>query len=213
MTDDLRDWLDARRMVDPAFAAAVDARLAELREPGAVVVDRVPAGAAEARATAGVLRSALPGTAQLLDRLADRLEATEQMLAARTAALEAKTAEQQTQMAILTAIRQDCDAVPGVAREREAARLAGARGAVTVLLARYQGLVGELTALKLAVTAVADQLATPGEASRGEDAALAAALRRAIGFTCPVCHRTSHHPEDIRHQYCPACHTFPEGRP
>jgi hypothetical protein len=27
-------------------------------------------------------------------------------------------------------------------------------------------------------------------------------------FTCPVCGRVSHHPEDVRHGYCGACHAF-----
>lgn len=31
-------------------------------------------------------------------------------------------------------------------------------------------------------------------------------------FTCPRCGRTSHHPKDIEHRYCGACHTFPENR-
>ena len=25
-------------------------------------------------------------------------------------------------------------------------------------------------------------------------------------FTCPECRKTSHHPEDLRHGYCGACH-------
>lgn len=28
------------------------------------------------------------------------------------------------------------------------------------------------------------------------------------GITCPVCTRTSYHPEDIREGYCVACHAF-----
>lgn len=28
------------------------------------------------------------------------------------------------------------------------------------------------------------------------------------GFTCPVCHKTSYHPEDVRNQYCGNCHEF-----
>lgn len=28
------------------------------------------------------------------------------------------------------------------------------------------------------------------------------------GFTCPRCGRTSHHPDDVRHGYCGACHAF-----
>lgn len=31
-------------------------------------------------------------------------------------------------------------------------------------------------------------------------------------FTCPVCHRTSHHPEDVKHGYCGNCHAF-TGQP
>lgn len=31
-------------------------------------------------------------------------------------------------------------------------------------------------------------------------------------FTCPDCGNTSYHPQDVRNQYCGACHTFPEGR-
>lgn len=27
-------------------------------------------------------------------------------------------------------------------------------------------------------------------------------------FTCPRCHRTSHHPDDAKHGYCGACHEF-----
>jgi hypothetical protein len=27
-------------------------------------------------------------------------------------------------------------------------------------------------------------------------------------FTCPACHRTSYHPEDVRHKYCGNCHEF-----
>jgi len=33
-------------------------------------------------------------------------------------------------------------------------------------------------------------------------------------FTCPACGRTSHHPEDLKHGYCGACHAFtglPDG--
>lgn len=29
-----------------------------------------------------------------------------------------------------------------------------------------------------------------------------------FSFTCPVCHRTSYHPEDIKHRYCGHCHAF-----
>jgi hypothetical protein len=31
-------------------------------------------------------------------------------------------------------------------------------------------------------------------------------------FTCPRCGRTSHHPADLAHGYCGACHDF-TGRP
>lgn len=27
-------------------------------------------------------------------------------------------------------------------------------------------------------------------------------------FTCPLCGRTSHHPDDVRYSYCGACHEF-----
>ena len=27
-------------------------------------------------------------------------------------------------------------------------------------------------------------------------------------FTCPVCHMTSYHPEDVRNRYCGNCHEF-----
>jgi hypothetical protein len=27
-------------------------------------------------------------------------------------------------------------------------------------------------------------------------------------FTCPLCGRTSHSPNDVREQYCGACHVF-----
>lgn len=27
-------------------------------------------------------------------------------------------------------------------------------------------------------------------------------------FTCPMCQRTSRHPEDVKHRYCGACHMF-----
>jgi hypothetical protein len=27
-------------------------------------------------------------------------------------------------------------------------------------------------------------------------------------YTCPVCHMTSYHPEDIRNHYCGKCHEF-----
>lgn len=197
MNDDLRDWLDGELGKDPSLAAAVETRLGELRAAAAVSVERVRPGAEEARAVAAILRDALPGVAQLLDRLADRLVTV--------------TAEQQTQMAVLTAIRQDCDAVPGVAAEREAARLAGARGAVTVLLARYVQRDLELTALRRAALVAVGALSAPLDADQRRG--LAEALRQQVGFTCPVCHRTSHHPEDIRQQFCGACHTFPEDRP
>jgi hypothetical protein len=29
-----------------------------------------------------------------------------------------------------------------------------------------------------------------------------------MSFTCPRCHKTSHHPEDERHGYCANCHDF-----
>lgn len=29
-----------------------------------------------------------------------------------------------------------------------------------------------------------------------------------MAFTCPVCQRTSHHPDDERHGYCGACNDF-----
>jgi hypothetical protein len=29
-----------------------------------------------------------------------------------------------------------------------------------------------------------------------------------MSFTCPVCHRVSHHPEDRANLYCGACHQF-----
>lgn len=30
----------------------------------------------------------------------------------------------------------------------------------------------------------------------------------ATAFTCPRCGRTSHHPQDVEHGYCGACHDF-----
>lgn len=30
----------------------------------------------------------------------------------------------------------------------------------------------------------------------------------AVGFTCPKCERTSHHPMDVHEQYCGACHEW-----
>jgi excisionase family DNA binding protein len=30
----------------------------------------------------------------------------------------------------------------------------------------------------------------------------------AASFTCPDCHRTSHHPDDAKYGYCGACHAF-----
>jgi hypothetical protein len=30
----------------------------------------------------------------------------------------------------------------------------------------------------------------------------------APSITCPVCNRTSYHPEDIRHGYCGHCHAY-----
>jgi hypothetical protein len=29
-----------------------------------------------------------------------------------------------------------------------------------------------------------------------------------LPFTCPRCHRTSHHPDDKRYGYCGACHAY-----
>jgi hypothetical protein len=29
-----------------------------------------------------------------------------------------------------------------------------------------------------------------------------------MAFTCPKCHKTSHHPDDERHGYCANCHDF-----
>lgn len=29
-----------------------------------------------------------------------------------------------------------------------------------------------------------------------------------MSYTCPVCSRTSHHPEDEEHGYCGACHAY-----
>lgn len=31
---------------------------------------------------------------------------------------------------------------------------------------------------------------------------------RFASITCPKCKRVSHHPEDVRHRYCGACHAF-----
>jgi hypothetical protein len=31
---------------------------------------------------------------------------------------------------------------------------------------------------------------------------------RSPSFTCPVCHLTSYHPEDIKNRYCGNCHEF-----
>lgn len=27
-------------------------------------------------------------------------------------------------------------------------------------------------------------------------------------FTCPACRRVSHHPKDVEHRFCSACHVF-----
>lgn len=91
-----------------------------------------------------------------------------------------------------------------------------------------------------AVVAAADRLTTqlrriadalePAVAARADDApprrgqpsiphliaraAVAAAQPRPLPFTCPVCRRTSHHPEDAKNGYCGNCHAFtgtPEG--
>lgn len=32
-------------------------------------------------------------------------------------------------------------------------------------------------------------------------------------FTCPVCGAVSYHPQDVAHEYCGRCGTFPENRP
>jgi hypothetical protein len=32
-------------------------------------------------------------------------------------------------------------------------------------------------------------------------------------FTCPRCASVSHHPEDVRHGYCGACHDYTAGEP
>lgn len=45
-------------------------------------------------------------------------------------------------------------------------------------------------------------------------AAAAAAQPGPLPFTCPVCRRTSHHPEDAKNGYCGNCHAFtgiPQG--
>jgi hypothetical protein len=34
---------------------------------------------------------------------------------------------------------------------------------------------------------------------------------RQSGYTCPICNRTSHHPDDMREGYCGACHTWTRG--
>jgi hypothetical protein len=34
----------------------------------------------------------------------------------------------------------------------------------------------------------------------------------AVAITCPVCGKTSHHPEDVRQGYCGNCHAFTHGR-
>lgn len=31
---------------------------------------------------------------------------------------------------------------------------------------------------------------------------------RPEAFTCPSCGTVSHHPQDVRHGYCPRCHRF-----
>ena len=33
-------------------------------------------------------------------------------------------------------------------------------------------------------------------------------MNTASSFTCPRCNRTSHHPSDVAHQYCGACHRY-----
>ncbi len=29
-----------------------------------------------------------------------------------------------------------------------------------------------------------------------------------LSYTCPICGKTSHHPEDVRYGYCANCHAF-----
>lgn len=57
--------------------------------------------------------------------------------------VERLTAEKRNQFVALTEIRTLADSVPGVAEEREQRRLPGALGAVTVLVERYNRLVGD----------------------------------------------------------------------
>lgn len=75
------------------------------------------------------------------------------------------SAAQQEQMRGLTWIRQTCDEVAGVKREREDKRMPGAKGAVTVLIARFRALQAKLEA---------------SEAARRELAAEVRGLRRQL---------------------------------
>lgn len=47
---------------------------------------------------------------------------------------------------------------------------------------------------------------------RGQ-AAQAAVDELISSITCPVCHRTSYNPHDIRERYCGACHRFHDDLP
>ena len=40
----------------------------------------------------------------------------------------------------------------------------------------------------------------------------ARAVTKEPSWTCPDCDRTTHSPQDVRHEYCGHCHTFPETR-
>jgi hypothetical protein len=105
------------------------------------------------------------------DTLADTLAAT-------AGALDRRTQQHGEQMRVLTEIRQVCDAVAGVRREREEKRAPGAKGAVRVLIARYRALqVAHAAVLKEALQ-VAAYLETVSEPWAREQAGR---LRAAVG--------------------------------
>jgi hypothetical protein len=86
-----------------------------------------------------------------------RFTAVERAGRAVCALLELRSREAGEQCRVLTGIRQTCDAVAGVRQEREETRLAGARGAVTVLVSRYRAREAELVALRAQLDAARDE--------------------------------------------------------
>jgi len=88
--------------------------------------------------------------------LGARFTALERAGRAVCALLETRSREHEGQFRVLTWIRQTCDAVAGVRRERENKRAAGARGAVTVLVARYRAREAEIAELRSQLDAARD---------------------------------------------------------